>query len=119
MLGTLYFVSGAVALAYEISWNRQIGLLFGHSEQAAAVVLGAYFVGLGLGYSLGGLLSRGANPLRGYGLAELLAAGWTVLIPRLMEWTESSAVISWLSHPSPAVQTISRGAFCFILLLPA
>jgi spermidine synthase len=119
VLGVLYFFSGAVALAYEISWNRQIGLLFGHSEQAAAVVLGAYFVGLGLGYYLGGLLSRRSNPLRDYGLAELLAAGWTLTIPRLLDVVEDPALIGWLSYSSPAAQTISRTGFCFTLLLPA
>ena len=78
VLGLLYFFSGAVALAYEISWNRQIGLLFGHSERAAAIVLGAYFVGLSLGYYAGGRLSRCSAPLRDYGLAEILAAVFCV-----------------------------------------
>lgn len=119
VLGLLYFSSGAVALAYEISWNRQFGLLFGHSEQAAAVVLGAYFVGLGFGYSLGGRQSRRSVPLRYYGFAELIAAGWTLLIPRLLEWFEHSVAMSWFSHPDPGIQILSRAVLAFVLLLPA
>jgi len=35
----IFLLSGAAALIYEISWSRQIGLLFRHTAQAAAVVL--------------------------------------------------------------------------------
>ena len=49
----VFFFSGAAALVYEISWTRQIGLLFGHTVHAASVVLASYFAGMAIGYLLG------------------------------------------------------------------
>ena len=60
----IFLLSGTAALIYEISWSRQIGLLFGHTAQAAAVVLWAYFTGLGLGYAVGGPSSQSSEGLR-------------------------------------------------------
>ena len=48
----IFFLSGAAALIYEISWSRQIGLVLGQTAHAAAVVLSAYFAGLAFGYWL-------------------------------------------------------------------
>ncbi len=118
-LGSLYFLSGAVALAYEVSWNRQFGLLFGHSEQAAAVVLGAYFTGLGIGYFVGGRLSLSTVPLRSYAIVELIAAAWAFLIPRILEVVEHSPVVQLLSSSSVVYQTASRAIMAFVILLPA
>jgi|GEM_PF-3089741 len=49
----IFFLSGAAGLIYEISWSRQIGLLFGHTAQAASIVLSSYFSGMAIGYWLG------------------------------------------------------------------
>ena len=51
------------ALVYEISWSRQMGLLFGHTVQASATVVGAFFAGMGLGYALAARLTRRVHPL--------------------------------------------------------
>ena len=60
----LFLISGAAGLIYEISWSRQIGLLFGHTVHAAAVTLGAYFGGMAVGYALAArLLPRLTRPL--------------------------------------------------------
>src|SRR5690606_41491946 len=49
--------SDLCALVYEVVWSRQFGLLFGHTAQAAAVVLGAYFGGMTVGYLLAARLA--------------------------------------------------------------
>jgi len=68
----LLFISGAVALVYEIVWQRQFALLFGSASPATAAVLAGYFAGLGLGaYVIGRLAARWVRPLRAYVVLEL------------------------------------------------
>lgn len=84
-LRALVFASGAAGLAYEISWSRQLGLTFGQTARAAAIVLGAYFLGMALGYALaGGASERMRRPLAGYAGAEVVAGVWAFLVPGLL-----------------------------------
>ncbi len=119
LIYALFFTSGACALVYEISWSRQMGLLFGHTAQAASVVLGSYFLGMAIGYGWGGRWAARVRPLAAYGWAEILAAMWVMLIPFLLWGTESSDLARWLVHPNQTFQTIIRSLYCFLLLLPA
>ena len=81
----LFFFSGAAGLIYEISWSRQIGLLFGHTAQSGAVVLGAYFCGMAVGYLFASrIVARLRHPLAGYAIAELTVALWAVATPLLL-----------------------------------
>ncbi|HEY1067165.1 MAG TPA: fused MFS/spermidine synthase, partial [Pirellulales bacterium] len=115
----VFFLSGAAALVYEISWARQIGLILGHTAHAAAAVLTAYFVGLAAGYAIGARLSGTAHPLRGYAIAEAVAAVWACCVPSLIVATQSSG---WLPQLESAVglgPALVRWLFCFVLLLPA
>jgi predicted membrane-bound spermidine synthase len=48
-LPLLFFASGALALVYEVLWQRRFALVFGGGATAAAAVLAAYFAGLGVG----------------------------------------------------------------------
>ena len=54
----LFFLSRFAALVYEVSWNRQFGLLFGLTSQAAAIVLAASFGGMAIGYAVGAWISN-------------------------------------------------------------
>lgn len=112
-------MSGAAALIYEISWSRQIGLLFGHTVNAAAVVLASYFVGMAIGYYAGASWSSRVSPALGYGIAELIVAGWACLIPVLLSLSEAQMFASWLSSSSFTWQLGARVVFSFLLLLPA
>ena len=115
----LFFVSGAAALVYEISWTRQIGLLFGHTVNAASIVLASYFAGMSIGYLLGAKWSSRISPLKGYAIAELVVAIWAFMISAILQFSESSMIAPWLSHSSFALQTATRAIFSFLLLLPA
>ncbi|MCA9124165.1 MAG: fused MFS/spermidine synthase [Planctomycetaceae bacterium] len=115
----IFFLSGAAALVYEISWSRQIGLLFGHTVHAAAVVLASYFAGMAVGHVIGARWSSRVSPLLGYGIAEFVVAGWACLIPLLLSLSEAPEIASWLSSSSFAWQTAVRVVFAFLLLLPA
>lgn len=87
----LVFGSGAAGLAYEVSWTRQLGLVFGQTARAAAVVLAAYFLGMALGYALAGRLSgRSRRPLQGFAAAELVAGAWALAMPACLAVMPSS-----------------------------
>lgn len=119
LIYTLFFLSGAAALAYQISWSRQLGLLFGHTVHAAAVVLASFFAGMAVGYLVGAKWASRVSPLRAYGIAELLVAAWACLIPLILSWSESPTFAAWLSSSSVGWQTVARVLFCFLLLSPA
>mgnify|MGYP003663042089 CR=1 FL=1 len=115
----IFFFSGVAALVYEISWSRQVGLLFGHTIQASAVVLSTYFAGMAVGYLVGAKWSLRVLPLLGYGVAELVVAAWACLIPFLLACSESHSFAAFLSSSSIGWQLTARVLFCFLLLLPA
>lgn len=115
----VFFLSGVAALVYQISWTRQIGLSFGHTAQAAAVVLTTYFAGNAVGYLLGARWTSSVPPLIGYAAAELTVALWAMAIPTLLAWSETYWIADALSDPSSARQATARGVFSFLLLLPA
>lgn len=117
LIYSLFFLSGVAALVYEASWSRLVGLAVGHTAQAAALVLAAYFTGLAIGQFLGGRLAARVPPLLGYGVAELVAAAWTCLIPALLDWVGASAgpgEREWFRNSAGG-----RAAWSFLILLPA
>lgn len=115
----IFFLSGAAALIYEISWTRQIGLLFGHTVHAASIVLASYFAGMSIGYWAGAKWSSRISPLLGYAIAEFVVVAWTFAIPMILDASQSSTIAPLLSNSSIAWQTTTRALFSFLLLLPA
>ncbi len=81
----LLFFSGACALVYQVSWFRELRLVFGASTAASAAVLAVFMGGLGVG---GLLLGKRAdtvkNPLALYGNLELLVALTAAVTPLLV-----------------------------------
>lgn len=113
----LFFASGVAALVYELSWSRQVGLSLGNTAGAAAVVLSAFFTGFAAGHLIGGRLAGRLSPLIGYGVAELLAAGWACLLPAFLQWigTPPSSGEGVLFRDS----LVGRAGWCVAALLPA
>ena len=72
----LFFISGLVALAYEIVWVRALGLVVGNSLWAAVAVVAAYMGGMALGNAIVAKVARRVRyHLRLYAAAEAVAAG--------------------------------------------
>jgi spermidine synthase len=71
----LFFLSGMVALAYEVVWVRALGLVVGNSLWAAVAVVAAYMGGMAAGSAL---VARWVHLVRKhvrlYGAAEAIAA---------------------------------------------
>ena len=119
LLYALVFVSGFAALVYEISWTRQIGVLFGHTTQIAALVLASYFLGMAGGYSLGGRWSRRVRPLLGYAVCEVIVAGWAYAFPSLITLAQGDWFRPLLHADDGDWQLLTRGMFIILLLGPA
>ncbi len=115
----IFFLSGASALICEISWSRQIGLMFGHTVHAASIVLASYFFGMAIGYWFGAKWSLRYRPLMGYAVAEVIVGLWTFAVPQIIQISESATFAPWLSNSSLTLQTCGRAGFAFFLLLPA
>ena len=54
----LFFLSGAAALVYQTAWHRLLGLFAGADTIAAALVVGAFLLGLGIGSLAAGPFGR-------------------------------------------------------------
>ena len=67
----LFFLSGASALTYEVTWVRELSLAFGVSVYAVTAVLTAFMGGLALGSWLWGRAVVRRAPLRLYAALQL------------------------------------------------
>jgi len=86
LIYTLFFLSGAAALMYEVLWVRALSLIFGGTHLAVTSVLSVFMGGLALGsFLIGKRVDSIKNPLRFYGLLELAIALFAVIFLILMK----------------------------------
>lgn len=72
---SLFFLTGAGGLIYQVAWVRQSTLVFGLSIYAYSAVLAAFMAGLALGsYTLRGVADRARAPLRLFALLQIAIA---------------------------------------------
>jgi spermidine synthase len=74
-----FFLSGAAALAYQVSWQRILALQTGVGLYSIAVIVAGFMAGLGLGSHLGGVASTRVTPRRAlllFAACELGVAGF-------------------------------------------
>jgi len=91
----LFFVSGAVGLAYEIVWVRQLSLFLGVSIYAVSAVLVAFMGGLGIGAELfGRVLDKGVSPVRLYSLLEIGLAIYALIFHLILRILETVSVFA-------------------------
>jgi spermidine synthase len=57
-----FFASGFAALLYQVIWQRMLGLFAGSDAVTAALVVGAFLAGLGLGSLAAGVLADRLSP---------------------------------------------------------
>ncbi len=105
----LLFLSGALALVYEVLWLRKFTTVFGATTPAAAT-LAAVFVGLTAGSAfLGSRMTRVRRPLRMYGLLEI-GAGLSALLvePLLMAFDRGLPALHEHLDGAPFLMGASR-----------
>ncbi len=77
VLLALSFVSGAIALAYEVVWTRELFNLLGSTTAASAAALAAFMAGIAGGSWLAGRVSERVRvPLCLFAGAEILLVGF-------------------------------------------
>ncbi len=85
LVGIIFFISGALALVYEVTWARMLAREFGSDAVAIAIVVAVFMLGLGLGARLAGRLGdRLRNPLRAYGFLEIGLSLYVLASPLLI-----------------------------------
>lgn len=82
VLMAAFFASGFAALLCQIVWQRMLGVFAGSDSVSAALVVGAFLAGLGIGSILGARIADRLSPahaLIGFALAELGVAIFALL----------------------------------------
>jgi len=117
----IFFLTGASALIYQVTWVRQATLVFGVSIYAYSVVLAAFMGGMALGsYALGKRADRVVDPLRFFALLQVgialcgaaIAVGLPALMPLYATLVQSAAAGSLLL-------TAVRAGLAILILTPA
>ena len=89
-LGVAFFCSGFAALLCQIVWQRMLGIFAGSDTISAALVVGAFLAGLGLGSILGAAAADRLPPARaliGFAVCEAGVALCALLSkPFLYDW---------------------------------
>ncbi len=116
---TLFLISGACGLIYEVVWSRMMMLIFGRSVLSVGIVLAAFMSGLALGsYLLGRTADRSRDPLRLYALYEM-GVGLTALIASFF-LTRTMPVHIWIHNifgESLLIHFVARFLMVFAILI--
>ncbi|HMJ64815.1 MAG TPA: hypothetical protein VK615_05655 [Candidatus Binatia bacterium] len=121
VLAFVFFCSGAIALVYEVIWQRQFALLFGSGAPATAIVLAAYFAGLGLGsFLFGRWANRWTSPLSTYAVLEFAIALGALLVVPVFSFYENwyPAIVSSFGQTSVALLAIKALLASAAILIP-
>jgi spermidine synthase len=87
VLFVLGLMSGAVALAYEVLWTRELLNLLGSTTRASALVLSGFMGGLAVGaYVAGRLTTRIGQPLLIFACAEAALGGFGFVFPSVLRF---------------------------------
>jgi spermidine synthase len=119
-LTLLFFVSGISGLIYQVLWLRLLALVFGVTVYAASTVLASFMGGLALGSLAAGRFARRLrNPLRAFGIVELLIGVSALATPAALDL--AGHAYAWLhgSTGGSAWLVLARFLCSFgVLLLP-
>ncbi|MEE8349396.1 MAG: fused MFS/spermidine synthase [Acidobacteriota bacterium] len=99
----LFFLSGGLALVYQVLWVRELGLLFGNTTYAVATTLAVFFLGLSAGSRFWGRRTRWLRtPLMTYAALEVGIAASALLYFLLLDlyhWIYSPLFAAIGHHP--------------------
>jgi spermidine synthase len=85
LVALIFLFSGVFALVYEVTWARMLSREFGSDAVAIAIVVSVFMLGLGLGARLAGVWGdRLHNPLRVYGILEIVLGAYVLASPWLI-----------------------------------
>ena len=115
----LFFFSGFSALVYELLWMRHLGLILGNTTHAATTVLVAYMAGLAIGSEyFGRRAARVTNPLRLFGVLEILIGLYALTAPALFHLLQNGYRTAFAHGlESPVLITSTRFVFALLILI--
>lgn len=88
-----FTVSGALALVYEVTWARYLGLFLGNTTLAHMCVLAAFTGGLAAGsFAIGSRTRHLRRPLAAYGWLEVAIGVYAVLFPLFIGHVQRTAI---------------------------
>src|SRR6476469_9200656 len=115
----VFIASGAAGLIYQVVWSRELVLVFGNTSQAISTIVTSFMLGLGAGGYVGGrLAARSGNPLRLYGIVELLVAVVALLLP-LEFYAIGEAYRAAYNSLDPTVLALVRFGLALVAVTPA
>ena len=116
---TLFFVSGAASLVYQVVWVRMLVLVFGTSAFAISTVLCAFMAGLALGSALfGRLADRRRDNLRIYACLEAGIGVFALVFPFLLTGLDDLYTLLYRHLGSTGYAfALVRFPLCFLVLL--
>ncbi|MCP4040286.1 MAG: tetratricopeptide repeat protein [bacterium] len=120
LIHVLFLFSGATALAYQVTWVRNLMLVFGASHQATSVVLASFMAGLCVGgFWFGRTSEQMRRPLRTYAYIEIAIAMYALVLPSLLGWIDGSYVTAAraVDGVTPTLNLL-RLAMASLVLLP-
>lgn len=117
----LFLLSGATALVYQVTWLRDLSLVFGASFEATSIVLAAFMAGLSAG---GFVFARRSERIRHafgvYGVLELGIAGFALIVPALLRALDAGYVAAALGSEgvTPGLNLLRIAMALAILFVP-
>jgi len=119
VLTSVFALSGAAALLYELAAARSLATVFGGMADAVATVLATYMLGLSVGAWIGGKIAdRIQAPIKAYAIAEGLIAVAVLLLPFGRDLVLDIYVSAIRAGAGPGAATALRVTLSAALLLP-
>jgi len=115
----LFFITGAVGLAFQVLWIGMLVNVFGTTVYAVSTVVSSFFAGLALGsYVFGKIGERAKNPLRLYGVLEFCVGMYALITLLLFTrmngiWALTYSIVGSNSF----LYSVARFGLCFLILL--
>jgi spermidine synthase len=121
LIHLLFLASGATALVYQVTWLRNLSLVFGVSFEATSIVLASFMAGLCAGgFAFARRAATLARPLRVYGALELGIAAFALAVPTLLRALDAAYVraATGAEEATPALNLLRVALALAILFVP-
>jgi spermidine synthase len=115
----LFFITGAVGLAFQVLWIDMLVNVFGTTVYAVSTVISSFFAGLALGsYLFGKIGEKTRNPLRLYGALELCVGLYALITLALFtRINDIWAFMYVVAGSNSLLYSVARFSLCFLVLL--
>jgi spermidine synthase len=117
---SMFFLSGASGLIYQIVWVRMLSRLLGNTVFATSTVLAAFMAGLAIGaYAFGRFIDKKDKPLKVYAQLEIAVGIFALILPLILNnlFPVYELVYQALGSGSTVGITVIQVAIAFVCLL--